>query len=237
MPNPMKLEQNGSIVSSTSTLFHETEQIVSVKNNRAVTTSLIVAEKFNKLHKNVIRAIKNLDCTEGFNRLNFEPVEYVDAKGEKRIMYYMTRDGFAFLVMGFTGKTAARFKEAYINAFNEMEEMLRKQECTKYAEKLIDAEIQRFNKRMKDAALSLRKSKGNEYGPYGEIQTGVYSYPDMPLHDKLRNIFAQFSNTYIEAYYLAGKYLTMEKDYNKLRQFIASIEGKMAEHFRIFPDL
>lgn len=95
-------------MATTLSLFPTQEQnsqhLVMVSNDRVVTTSLQVAEKFGKLHKNVIRAIKNLDCSEEFNRLNFEPVEYTDAKGEKRIMYYITCDGFAFLVMGFTGK-------------------------------------------------------------------------------------------------------------------------------------
>ncbi|EGD1134269.1 Rha family transcriptional regulator, partial [Escherichia coli] len=40
--------------------------------------------------------------------------------------YQITRDGFAFLAMGFTGKRAAQFKEAYINAFNQMEKLLSK---------------------------------------------------------------------------------------------------------------
>ena len=42
--------------------------------------------------------------------------------------YLITRDGFTFLVMGFTGKTAAKYKEAYIRAFNEMEAKLRRQQ-------------------------------------------------------------------------------------------------------------
>ena len=36
----------------------------------------------------------------------------------------MTKDGFIFLVMDFTGKAAAQIKEAYINAFNWMAEQL-----------------------------------------------------------------------------------------------------------------
>ncbi|WP_341538063.1 Rha family transcriptional regulator [Sodalis glossinidius] len=48
-------------------------------------------------------------------------VDYVDAKGEKRPMFEMTKDGFVFIVMGFTGKKAAAFKEAYIAEFNRME--------------------------------------------------------------------------------------------------------------------
>jgi phage regulator Rha-like protein len=48
-------------------------------------------------------------------------VTYADAKGELRKEYQITKDGFAFLVMGFTGKVAAKFKEAYILAFNKLE--------------------------------------------------------------------------------------------------------------------
>ncbi|WP_249411562.1 Rha family transcriptional regulator [Marinomonas sp. A3A] len=39
-------------------------------------------------------------------------------------MYRITRDGFVFLAMGFTGTKAAQFKEAYINALNQMEKQL-----------------------------------------------------------------------------------------------------------------
>ncbi len=91
------------------------------------TTSLKVAESFNKLHKNVLLKIELLNCSPEFNRLNFKPVEYVDSKGETRRAYEMTKDGFIFLAMGFTGKKAAAIKEAYINAFNQMAEQLNRQ--------------------------------------------------------------------------------------------------------------
>ncbi|WP_260458301.1 Rha family transcriptional regulator [Bacteroides salyersiae] len=43
---------------------------------------------------------------------------------KKGPMFYLTRDGFTFLAMGFTGKVAVEFKETYINAFNEMEKAI-----------------------------------------------------------------------------------------------------------------
>lgn len=95
--------------------------IVTIKNHKAITSSLDVANYFNKLHKNVIQKIQSIECSEEFNQLNFKLVDYIDAKGEKRPMYEMTKDGFVFLVMGFTGKKAAQFKEAYIAEFNRME--------------------------------------------------------------------------------------------------------------------
>lgn len=99
-----------------------------VVDGQITTTSLQIAEHFGKLHKTVLRAIANLDCSVEFNRRNFVPVEYLDAKGEKRPCYRITRDGFVFLAMGFTGKEAAQWKEAYITAFNKMEAELRAKE-------------------------------------------------------------------------------------------------------------
>ncbi|EPI4879975.1 Rha family transcriptional regulator [Salmonella enterica subsp. enterica serovar Newport] len=94
---------------------------VFIHNGKAVTTSRYVAEYFEKRHERVLDKIRSLDCSPEFNEHNFVSVEYTDTKGEKRPMYEMTKDGFVFLVMGFTGKKAARFKEAYIAEFNRME--------------------------------------------------------------------------------------------------------------------
>lgn len=97
---------------------------IQLVDGKPVTTSTAIAERFEKRHDNVIKAIRQLDCSPEFNALNFEAVEYLDSKGEKRPMYQITRDGFVFLCMGFTGAEAAKWKEAYINAFNEMEKAL-----------------------------------------------------------------------------------------------------------------
>lgn len=94
-------------------------------DGKICTSSRLMAEVFKKEHKNILRAIENLQCSEAFNRLNFERVEYLDHKGEKRPEYIITRDGFSFLAMGFTGKKAARFKETFLQAFGKMEQALR----------------------------------------------------------------------------------------------------------------
>ncbi len=118
--------------------------IVLIKNQSVITTSLLVAEKFERNHRDVLRAIKKLDCSQEFNERNFALVEYVDAKGEKRPMYQMTKDGFVFLVMGFTGSKAARFKEDYINAFNEMLDYINTEQKQLYKE-YVDA-LEQFEK-------------------------------------------------------------------------------------------
>lgn len=94
------------------------ENIVINHNGQPLTTSLLIAEKFGKEHKNILRDIETLDCSKEFNQLNFEPTYYLDSQNRAQPMYYITRDGFSFLVMGFTGTQAARFKEDFINAFN-----------------------------------------------------------------------------------------------------------------------
>ena len=211
--------------------------LIEVREGKAVTSSLVVAEYFGKAHKDVLRAIKSLDCSELFNQRNFAPVEYVDKKGEKRPMYYLTRDGFTFLAMGFTGRVAAQFKEAYISAFNEMEEMLRKNDCTKYAEKIIKSELNRFNKRLKETAKRMRDEKGFGYGAYGEIMAGVFDCDKLPFQERLRNIFSQIGNAYVEGYYLAGHYINADNQNKQIRKLISDFEGKLVEGFRIYPSI
>ncbi|AWM80528.1 hypothetical protein DKL61_09255 [Gammaproteobacteria bacterium ESL0073] len=101
--------------------------IVNILNNVVTTSSFNVADYFGKQHKNVIQKIESLDCSEEFMTANFSAVVRNVKAGfhERQEKYYqMTKDGFIFLVMGFTGKKAAQFKEAYIKAFNEMERLL-----------------------------------------------------------------------------------------------------------------
>lgn len=86
--------------------------------------SLLVAQIFEKDHKNVLRDIARLDCSDEFRLLNFEQSFYYNAQGKRQPYFNMTRDGFMFLAMGYRGKKAAQFKEAYIKRFNKMEEFI-----------------------------------------------------------------------------------------------------------------
>lgn len=98
-----------------------------------LTSSKSVAERFNKRHADVIRAIEKyieLSLTDAKLRpLKFMFIEsnYKDAKGELRPEYLMNRDGFSFLVMSFTGEEAMEWKLKYIEAFNKLEENLIKE--------------------------------------------------------------------------------------------------------------
>ncbi len=108
----------------TNLIKFDFEQMVAAKDGKPVTTSLKVAEYFGKTHSKVLRAIKKLKCSKKFTEANFGLSDYIDSTGRKLPMYIMSKDGFIFLVMGFTGEKAAQIKESYINAFNWMYEQL-----------------------------------------------------------------------------------------------------------------
>ncbi|ATD36560.1 Rha family transcriptional regulator [Aeromonas salmonicida] len=110
--------------------------IISLNHGQPMTTSLKVAEVFGKRHDNVLRKLETLECSPEFTALNFEVSEYTDTTGRKLSMWNMTKDGFIFLVMGFTGKQAAAIKEAYINAFNWMAAQLAARTSPDYANPL-----------------------------------------------------------------------------------------------------
>lgn len=98
--------------------------LVEVKNNQiVVTSSLKVAETFGKQHKDVLKSIVNL-VAKNFAIKNYFFESTHENRGKQYKMYYMNRDGFSLLVMGFTGKKAIEWKIKFINAFNEMEKAL-----------------------------------------------------------------------------------------------------------------
>lgn len=98
--------------------------LVIIQNRQAVTTSLQVAESFEKRHDNVLREIEGLlKIEEAQNYFQEGTYEHPQNKQQYR-MFYMNRDGFTLLAMGFTGSKALAFKLKYIQAFNEMERQL-----------------------------------------------------------------------------------------------------------------
>ena len=110
---------------STTVAQEVTSPALEARAGQITATSLQVAEHFGKRHPDVLRAIRKLEVSEEFSRCNFAPRDYFDERGKVQPMYDITRDGFAMLAMGFTGKEAARWKEAYISTFNAMEAKLR----------------------------------------------------------------------------------------------------------------
>ena len=104
-------------------------ELVKMENNNVVTTSLTVAEVFGKEHKHVIERIRRLEediSTAENSAVLFQETEYIATNGKSNKMYHMTRDGLTLLAMGFNGQKALQWKLKYMEAFNKMEEMLKK---------------------------------------------------------------------------------------------------------------
>jgi len=108
------------------------DQFINIKNRDGilVTSSRDIAERFEKRHVDTIRAIEDIKkqgCTQNCADLFIE-TEYQNDQNKQRYKeYLLTRDGFSLLAMGFTGAKALKWKIKYIEAFNKMEEELRKQ--------------------------------------------------------------------------------------------------------------
>ncbi|HAQ1542383.1 TPA: phage regulatory protein, partial [Enterococcus faecium] len=98
-------------------------------NKEAVTTSLQVAESFDKKHRHVLTAIDELKegVAENWADLFWEDTYVHPQNKQSYRIIYMNRDGFSLLAMGFTGKKALSFKLQYIEAFNKMEKELKDQ--------------------------------------------------------------------------------------------------------------
>lgn len=105
------------------------------KEEVTVVTSLDVAETFTyfdeennkqyvREHKAILRAIRDLRCSEEFRSEHFSPSNYIDSRGKKQPCILMDKDGFSLLVMGFEDPKSIKFKEAYIKQFNAMEKAL-----------------------------------------------------------------------------------------------------------------
>lgn len=146
------------------------ELVIQNSKGNDVTTSLIVAQVFGKEHSKVCRDIESLSCSESFNAANFGVINYIDNRGRKQKAYEMTKDGFSFLVMGYTGEKAGQFKEKFINEFNKRETLLknedyillRSQEILNNRVKMIEAKLESVNKQLEEQAPKVLFSQAVE---------------------------------------------------------------------------
>lgn len=99
--------------------------LVIMKNKQAVTSSLQVAETFEKEHRNVLATIGGLLKNKHTQHMFAKETYINEQNGQSYPIYYMNRDGFTLLAMGFTGDKALQFKLQYIEAFNSMEEQVK----------------------------------------------------------------------------------------------------------------
>lgn len=106
------------------------KELVEIKNNQIVTSSRQVAKSFNKQHKDVLKSVRAILVAQNCATKFFQESHWV-YRGQKFPEFYMNRDGFSLLVMGFTGQKALQWKIKYIEAFNAMEQKLKHPQCEK----------------------------------------------------------------------------------------------------------
>lgn len=145
----------------------DTYGVFADNHDTARVDSRFVAQFFEKRHDIVLRDIRELDCSEEFRRHNFVGTSYKDEQGKKRPCYYMTRDGFVFLAMGYRGKKAAHFKELYIRRFNEMEKFIKTLVTTRKEFPLLTENIKLLHENPKPYHFS------NECDMINRIVTGM----------------------------------------------------------------
>lgn len=105
-------------------IINDVEVNLVSKDGSIFANSLDVAKVFEKRHGDVIEKIENFSER---GRRNFGLTSYWDSFNRSQKMYEMNRDGFTFLVMGFTGEKADNFKLDFIDGFNKLENELRQQ--------------------------------------------------------------------------------------------------------------
>lgn len=146
------------------------DNLVKIHNQEVTTTSKIVADNFEKQHKNVLSKIDEIiaETPVEFNELNFKPIE-IDVKVgfgfRKERAFEISKDGFMLLVMGFTGKKAMELKIRFIQAFNWAFEQLQKS-TSKQRDVLVQActKLSAGNMSISDVYLMVGKQFGYDDG-------------------------------------------------------------------------
>lgn len=163
--------------------------LVIMKNQQAVTSSLQVAEAFEKNHKDVLEAIRDKMSTAENSALleMFYEDTYVAGNGKRNKMYYMNRDGFTFLAMGFTGKKADEFKLKYIEAFNQMENSIKAQlelpTTPQGILKLVMQNVDESNQKVEELGTRLTDLEQNT-----PVAPGDYNYISRRISQRVREV-------------------------------------------------
>lgn len=181
--------------------------VVTVVDGNVTTLSTDVASFFEKQHKHVIAAIENIVATLPQERQpNFRQTVVTRANPSggapiKSKAYRLTRDGFTFLAMGFTGARAQEFKWAYIDAFNKMEAALR--QCPVAAE-------------ITAARLTVEHQYAIQSAVGKRVHTSGASY--QAVYQALKNRFKVPKYTYI-----------LERDFEEAIRFIKTCDLRVPQ--------
>lgn len=201
--------------------------LVIMKSKQALTTSLKVAETFEKKHQHVLRDIDSLKKdVSNFGHM-FEETSIKDSYGREQRAYFMNRDGFTLLAMGYTGKKALQFKLKYIEDFNKMEKTIREQELPQTPEERLALTMEvtnRLDKRVTNVEEKIdyltNTSELNETQRYQLLQARKQkviqvcggSDSNYYREKKAKKVFSQFGRDFKKAFKIP-RYDSLQKQY------------------------
>lgn len=181
------------------------ELVFKGQNSQALTSSLLVAEKFGKEHSDVLKAIDALvskmpenQCKGYFDNTSVEVSQPNGGVRYSRVVV-MNRDGFTLLVMGFTGKKALQFKLDYIEAFNKMEAAIKEgQKKLSGAEYLLQqaqlmVEQERRLSTLEGRMNALDKEREENGRLLLAVQVSQEKLPEISTRDKIRQIVNRYA--------------------------------------------
>lgn len=205
------------------------------KGNQIYCDSLQVAESFNKRHSYILDIIAKLTepkngLSENFIQTNFSLSNYKDFSGKQNKMYLLTKDGFAMIVMGFTGKKALRFKEEYIKRFDLMERFIQSLQTAKLEFPEFTDAIMNAHEEPKNYHFS------NEINMINKIVLGVNAkqYKEQNGIDETENSIRPYlTQEQIKAIEALQKFdiglMTMEEDYQKRKEILTNYYLKLVK--------
>ncbi|CAC9802747.1 hypothetical protein IE163AEPC_01958 [Enterococcus faecalis] len=166
--------------------------LVIMKNQQAVTSSLQVAETFGKEHKVVLKAIDELKegVAQNYADLFYEDTYIHPQNKQSYRQVIMNRDGFTLLAMGFTGQKALQFKLKYIEAFNQMEKEIQQPKLPTSQRQLAMLALsanEETNERVDVIEKEVADLKDNQ-----KIGADDYSYLSRRVHQRVAEVARGF---------------------------------------------
>lgn len=212
--------------------------LVIMKNKQAVTSSLQVAETFEKNHRDVLRAIANLEIGSAKLRSQMFAEGTYTNRGKEYPMYYMNRDGFALLAMGFTGTKALKFKLQYIEAFNSMEEQVKLPTSPREIARLALQANEETNQRLDSVEGDVKDLKENQVIPNPEysalsrrvnqrVSEVAHSYGHITKKQR-GELFKDINGGVKKIANVSARSMLRKKDYQMVMDFINDWEPSTA---------
>ncbi|MCT3240078.1 Rha family transcriptional regulator [Lactiplantibacillus plantarum] len=212
--------------------------LVIMKNKQAVTSSLQVAEVFEKNHRDVLKAITNLKKDVRNFAQMFSETNIPDSYGRNRRAFYMNRDGFTLLAMGFTGDKALKFKLQYIEAFNSMEEQVKLPTSPRAIARLALQANEETNQRLDNVEGDVKDLKENQVIPNPEysalnrrvnqrVSEVAHSYGHITQKQR-GELFKDIGSGIKKIANVSARSMLRKKDYQMVMDFINDWEPSTA---------